>query len=275
MVAQAQASPREDATLSFKRFILLETSAFEQEPMADLFRVNLLGQMLDRYDELAAHGASGAACAQHVRREFADIADRMRSAGFEEIEFRKGRASSRWRLLTEHEAMEYLEESSAFQHRQSLSIAMFTSCAVPLFVACGFSEMLFGYTSDAASLFGLVGLAGTVGLGVYLLASSAKPKNEKKINSKKFSLTTRLQEKLEQMAVQIENKARRRKGKGIAMIVSSVAPLFLGAGLSEMWGSDFGTFIGLSGLLLMVAAGVYELVMGDGEKKAIRRLLKD
>ena len=43
---------REEVELSFKRYILEKTEDFEREPMADLYRVNLLGQMLDRYDAL-------------------------------------------------------------------------------------------------------------------------------------------------------------------------------------------------------------------------------
>ena len=46
------AAAREEVELSFKRYILEKTEEFAHEPMADLYRVNLLGQMLDRYDEL-------------------------------------------------------------------------------------------------------------------------------------------------------------------------------------------------------------------------------
>ena len=41
---------REEIELSFKRYILEKTEAFAHEPMEDVYRVNLLGQMLDRYD---------------------------------------------------------------------------------------------------------------------------------------------------------------------------------------------------------------------------------
>lgn len=47
---------REEVELSFKRYILEKTEDFEREPMADLYRVNLLGQMLDRYDALRDKG---------------------------------------------------------------------------------------------------------------------------------------------------------------------------------------------------------------------------
>ena len=48
---------REEIELSFKRYILEKTEAFAHEPMEDVYRVNLLGQMLDRYDELRQKGA--------------------------------------------------------------------------------------------------------------------------------------------------------------------------------------------------------------------------
>ena len=47
---------REEIELSFKRYILEKTEAFAHEPMEDVYRVNLLGQMLDRYDELRKRG---------------------------------------------------------------------------------------------------------------------------------------------------------------------------------------------------------------------------
>ena len=37
---------REEIELSFKRYILEKTEAFAHEPMEDVYRVNLLGQML-------------------------------------------------------------------------------------------------------------------------------------------------------------------------------------------------------------------------------------
>ena len=57
-MVQAQSAPREDVELSFKRFILTESADFASEPAADLFRVNLLGRMLDRYDELIGQQVS-------------------------------------------------------------------------------------------------------------------------------------------------------------------------------------------------------------------------
>ena len=56
--AQTQRASREEVSLTFKRFILEESSEFASEPMADLYRVSLLGQMLDRYDALLGQGLS-------------------------------------------------------------------------------------------------------------------------------------------------------------------------------------------------------------------------
>ena len=54
---------REEIELSFKRYILEKTEAFAHEPMEDVYRVNLFGQMLDRYDELRITPTSPRGCA--------------------------------------------------------------------------------------------------------------------------------------------------------------------------------------------------------------------
>ena len=59
------------------------------------------------------------------------------------------------------------------------------------------------------------------------------------------------------------------------MIVTSMIPVFTGAALSEIWYSDAFPMLGLAGMFLMIGAGVYELVMADGEKKTVGRLLKN
>ena len=64
---------REEIELSFKRYILEKTEAFAHEPMEDVYRVNLLGQMLDRYDELRQKGLSGDAALQRTTADYADI----------------------------------------------------------------------------------------------------------------------------------------------------------------------------------------------------------
>lgn len=75
---------REEVELSFKRYILEKTEAFAHEPMEDLYRVNLLGQMLDRYDELQKKGLSADAALQRTLADYADIPAQMRREGFEE-----------------------------------------------------------------------------------------------------------------------------------------------------------------------------------------------
>ena len=64
MPSGTAAVAREEVELSFKRYILEKTEAFAHEPMEDVYRVNLLGQMLDRYDELRQKGLSGDAALQ-------------------------------------------------------------------------------------------------------------------------------------------------------------------------------------------------------------------
>ena len=82
-MAQAQAAQRDDVELSFKRFILTESADFASEPAADLYRVNLLGQMLDRYDELLARQVDPLTAQTRVKREFSDIAQMMREQDFD------------------------------------------------------------------------------------------------------------------------------------------------------------------------------------------------
>ena len=93
---------REEVELSFKRYILEKTEAFAHEPMEDLYRVNLLGQMLDRYDELQKKGLSADAALQRTLADYADIPAQMRREGFEEAGTR--RTEARWPQLTEEEA---------------------------------------------------------------------------------------------------------------------------------------------------------------------------
>ena len=93
---------REEIELSFKRYILEKTEAFAHEPMEDVYRVNLLGQMLDRYDELRQKGLSGDAALQRTTADYADIPARMRREGFEEAGAH--RTEARWPQMTEEEA---------------------------------------------------------------------------------------------------------------------------------------------------------------------------
>lgn len=106
---------REEVELSFKRYILEKTEAFAHEPMEDLYRVNLLGQMLDRYDELQKKGLSADAALQRTLADYADIPAQMRREGFEEAGAR--RTEARWPQLTEEEAADYVKQSNAYTHK--------------------------------------------------------------------------------------------------------------------------------------------------------------
>ena len=114
-MVQAQSAPREDVELAFKRFILTESADFASEPAADLFRVNLLGRMLDRYDELIGQQVSPQTAQTRVKREFSDIAQMMRDQDFDLAE--DGFTASRWPQLTEEEAAQYIQESDSQLHK--------------------------------------------------------------------------------------------------------------------------------------------------------------
>lgn len=269
--AQAQSAAREDATLAFKRHILTQSSGFAAEPMADLFRVNLLGQMLDRYDALRAKGMGEISSVSRVQYEFSDIAQQMRDAGFEETAQRTEDVPlSRWPALTEEEAERFIHENDDYLHRIAMGSAMCSACVMPLMIGAAFSEFWY---SDAFSLMGLVGMFVMIGLGVYSIATAVKPKRQKDIKKGRFSLGSRLRRKLTQMREEVERKARRRRGKGIALLTTCVIPIFIGAAMSEMWFSDGWPVLGVAGMFVMIGAGVYELVMADGEKKVMKQLL--
>ena len=273
----AYAQPRasaEDAALAFKRFILDETAAFEQTPEADLFRVNTLAQMLDRFDDYAGNGADTPSAVSYVRREYANLADRMREVGFEEAD-REGKRAARWPVISEEEAAQYLKEANAQVHKRAIGIGLCSACCLPLMLINGVCELLGGY-SDAWPLLGLCGMFGMIAMGVYAIVTAKKPDSEKKINKKRFSLSARLRRKLTAMQEMTREKARRRRGKGIAMLVACVLPIFLGAALDELfYVYDAFAIMGVGGMFAMIGAGVYELLVADGEKKAIDRLLKD
>ena len=275
-MTQAQTAPRESVETGFKRFILKETSAFAHEPNADLYRVNLLGQMLDRYDELRDAGLGDIAASARVRREFHDIADRMREMGFEQLTAEDDFSASMWPQLTEDGAAQYIRERDAYLHKQSLGIAMCASCVFPLMVGAAIGASATTWQAEEAySLLGLVGMFAMIAVGVYSIVLAKKPEKEKDVKRGRFSLGNRLRRKLNELREGVEEKARRRKGKGIAMLVGCVAPIFVGAALDSitgLWASPF-AMLGVGGMFVMIGAGVYELVMADGEKKTMKRLL--
>lgn len=270
--ARRQRMASEETILAFKRHILESSAGFIHEPMADAFRVSLLSQMLDRYDDLQAKGMSELSCRNRVIYEFDDIAVQMRDMGFEETDPLDDEAnSSRWPQLTQQEAECYIRERDAYMHKIALGVFMCVACLAPMMLFWAISEVVW-LAEDFLAMFGLVGMFAMIGMGVYAMVTAVKPKNEKRIKRKKFSLTGSLRRKLAQLRKSIEEKARKRKGRGVVLCVMSVIPLFLGAMIDEMIYSDAGSLFGVAGMFLMIAAGVYELVMADGEKTTMKRL---
>ena len=150
--------------------------------------------------------------------------------------------------------------------------ALCSACVAPMMFFSGVAELL--NALDAGNMLGLIGMFVMIGMGVYAIVTAAKPRSEKKIRKRQFSLSARLRRMLEQLREEIEDKARKRTGRGVAVIVMSIIPMLVGAMLSEMWYTDVWPLLGTGGMFLMIGAGVYELIMADGEKKSIKRLLK-
>lgn len=278
--AQTQSAAREEATLSFKRYILEQSSAYASEPAADLYRVNLLGRMLDRYDEMRSEGMGEGAATLRVKAEFADIPQQMREQGFEcfagrdEADAGAGRTRSEWPRLTEDEAALYIKESNDRNHKNAMGSALCAACVLPLMVASGFSEMIWG-AEDFFMMFGLVGMFAMIGVGVYLFSMAKKPRDREKIKRGRFSLSAKLRGKLRELQELTREKARRRRGKGIALLVTCVVPIFIGAAFSSLSGGDAGAIFGVAGMFAMIGAGVYEVVMGESEKKVMKELLRE
>lgn len=267
--AQQRSAVSEETILAYKRHILSQSSGFASGPMEDLFRVNLLAQMLDRHDALAAKGMGEFSCRSRVLHEFADIAAQMQEQGF--AESAEPETASRWPQLSTADAERYIRERDAYQHGISLGVMLCSACGSPMMIAAAFAEIWY---SDAFAMLGLVGMFAMIGMGVYAIVTAAKPKNEKRIRKGRFSLSRKLRERLEQMKEAVEAKARKRKGRGVALIVTSLIPMFVGAAFSEIWDFDIFPMIGLAGMFGMIGLGVYELMMADGEKKTIGRLLR-
>lgn len=276
-MTQAQRAPEGNAELSFKRFILHETRFFAHEPQADLYRVNLLGQMLNRYDELRDAGLGEVAACARVRREYHDIGAMMREMGFAELEEEEEFTASRWPQMTEDEAAQYIRESDMCLHKRSLGVAMCSACVFPLMVGAAIGNLYGSWQAEEAfSLIGLVGMFVMIALGVYAICTAKKPKQEDSVKRGRFALSARVRRKLTELREAVEEKARRRRGKGIAMLVGCVAPIFVGAALDAVIhgvSSGFGAILGVACMFLLIGAGVYELVMADGEKKTMKKLL--
>ena len=275
MQAQAryQNAAGEETILAFKRHILESSAGFAHEPMVDAFRVDLLSKMLDRYDELQEKGMSEFSCRNRVIHEFDDIAVQMHEMGFEEIGAQE-KNSSRWPLLTQQEAEAYIRERDVYLHRTSLGVLLCVACLAPMMLFIALAELLY-MAEDFLAIFGLMGMFVMIGLGVYTIVTAPKPKGERRIKKGRFSLGSSLRRKLTQMCDALEEKARKRRGRGIALCVMSVIPMFAGAMLTEVTYADAWPLLGVAGMFAMIAVGVYEIIMADGEKKTIGRLLKN
>lgn len=267
--APGTAASREEVSTAFKRFILEESSEFASEPMADLYRVSLLGQMLDRYDLCIRCGFDDERARKHVYRSFSDIPKRMREEGYERV---TDPHKPLWPQMSEDEVAQYLNESSAALHRRSLGTALCSACCFPMMIGAAFTEM---WKTNVGAFLGMAGMFGMIGMGVYLLTAARKPKGKDKVKKGHFSLSARVRKKLRELRDAIDEKASRRRGKGIAMLATCVLPIFVGAMLESMWGSNFWPIIGVAGMFALIGAGVYEVVMAAGEKKTIRDLLRE
>lgn len=274
MNTQTQSAPgaavsREEVSTAFKRFILEESSEFASEPMADLYRVSLLQEMLDRYDLCIRSNFNDERARNHVYRSFSDIPKRMREEGFERV---ADPTRPAWPQMDEKEVAQYISESSACMHKTSLGTALCSACCFPMMIGAAFTEM---WRTHVGAFIGMAGMFGMIGMGVYLLTTAGKPKAKEKVKKGHFSLNARVRKKLRELRDAIDEKASRRRGKGIAMLATCVLPIFAGAMLDSMWGSKFWAIIGVAGMFAMIGAGVYEVVMAAGEKKSIRELLQE
>ena len=264
---------REEVELSFKRFILEKTEAFAHEPMEDLYRVNLLGQMLDRYDELQKKGLSADAALQRTLADYADIPAQMRREGFEEAGAH--RAAARWPQMTEDEAADYVKQSNAYAHKIAMGSALCSACVAPIMLMVALLSIY--NQQDVGGMLGCVNMFVMIGMGVYCLVTAKKPKNREQVRSGRFSLSAALRKKLMARKARADEKARHKKGFGSALLATCVLPIFAGAALDSLWGLYSNPFaiLGVGAMFLMIGAGVYELTAANGEKKPIKDLLKE
>lgn len=76
-----------------------------------------------------------------------------------------------------------------------------------------------------------------------------------------------------------DEKTRRKRGRGIALLATCVIPIFLGAALDDLGNSQFSNYplavIGVAAMFMMIGLGVYDVTAASGEKKSLSELLKD
>jgi len=267
----------ETISIRFKKIILEQTESFEKTPAADLFRVQLLSLMLNRFDEYTANGADADSASAYVIREFSNIRERMIEEGFVDAQSRQKEAFL-WPKLSDEDAMQYVKESSAAMRKRARGIALCSGCVAPLMLITGVDTLMMGYTGNVSNLLGLCAMFGMIAAGVYDIVTAKNPQRDEKIQKKRFSLSEQLKKKLTDMKERADEKARRRSGRGIALLVLSVLPIFLGAALDELWfkwTNDAFAMLGVGGMAMLVGVGVHELVSAGAEKKAVSTLLKE
>jgi len=269
---QQRGAASEETILAFKRHILVKSEGFVSEPASDAFRVNLLARMLDRYDELSEKGMGELSCRNRILYEFDDIAAQMRAMGFAENAEQREEAHSRWPQLTMQDAERYIRERDAYMHKIALGVFLCTACLVPMMLLAALGQTFF-LMEDFFGLFGVAGMFAMIGTGVYAMVTAVKPRDEKKIRKGRFAMTRSVRQRLAAMREEIDQKAGKRKGRGVALCVTSLIPVLFGAALSEIFYSDVFPMAGVAGMFAMIGLGVYELVMADGEKTTMKRLL--
>lgn len=267
----------ESVSIEFKRFILEETKAIAQTPEADLYRVQLLSQMLERFDQYMANGADAGSACKYIKMEFSDIAERLRRDVVEAEKPMQERASA-WPLLSEDEAALYIRQSCAAARKRALGISLCSACVMPLMLITGMNTLASGYVGDVGNLLGLCGMFGMIAMGVYAIVTVKNVENEKMIRKRRFELAAHLKKKLTDLIKAAEEKARIKRGKSIALLVASVVPIFLGAVVDELWvnwTNDAFAMMGTGVMFAMIGAGVHGLVSATAEKNAVAALLKE
>jgi hypothetical protein len=160
-----------------------------------------------------------------------------------------------------------------------MGAALCSACVAPLMAFTGLMTMISDSMAGVGGTLGLVGMFGMIGMGIYCLTTAKRPKNRAKIRNGEFSLSPRLRKKLMMLKENAEEKARHKRGRGIALLATCVIPIFLGAALDSLGNSQFSNYplavIGVAAMFLMIGLGVYDVTAASGEKKPLSELLND
>lgn len=263
----------EQAARVFKQMILKETAAFEQTPDADLYRVQLLAAMLERYDHYVANGAEMEPACAYVTREFSDLKKRMRDQEFEEYDLKKHDAQVQ-PLLTVEEAAEYIRQSAVRARRRAAGTAVLWGSFVPVVLSIALEELL-NIGMDVIAALGGICFFAMIGFGIYLMVTAKKPVMDKRIRKKQFSMSRQLRRKLTDVKAAALEKARRGKKRGFILLGICPLAFMLGAAIGAMMDSDeLALMMCLGVVSLLIGAGHYQLLTAGAEKKAVDRILR-